>query len=916
MRQVTHYLLVPDSSAARRVRRLLTEQSGQTGLIVGTWPELLEYARNTYLLPAEGNNWNECFHAALAQTKDAFWAESYLVSPQQTAVVVEEALRQIVSATNPGSDIDLSDIRSLPARAQKHLKDIVQCVSHLEGQLPGDLSIIRQLIAADLKTALQSIRVHYIEDIPALSRWQQALIEKLNNDAGVDSDEECDSILKKVLLKDEQYTERDDANCSLNVLQANLFETPDHKHSLDDTVQWVGVRDYLEEAEVAAGMVQTMLNQHEALRPADIGLLLPDSFGYSVAINDAFSMAGLALSGLPVEHWRCDLGCEALFHFLYCRRKPAPAMALAVCLSSPLMPWSQKEGAVLAQKVMDGKYQLKPFDSAGKEARTMLDLIRDGDDKPDNLIQAIQTFVSLLDGGEEFSGHIQRARSSVEGVCTLLKGTDEIDWPRLRRAVTPRTITTGESPDFNLEGVTVWRQGHEPWRTVRHLIVLGFSSGNYPIAPGALPVFSADDLIEIREQLHLPVDTPTDVLKSRRARFKRQLSAVSETTTFLVPRRNASGASQVPSESLVFMHQLFNTPVEPDELILDLDSTADRQQVRYLAEAEESQPENPREIIAKDIKFDSDLLALRQDADGNQKPESPSSLETLMISRLAWLLRRIDAEPLGWEPESPNIMLLGTLVHDVFEKLFQSGKSVPEKDAILAQAGSLLDDAIRRYGPFLRAAQWQVERQHLETGIIKAALAWREILLALNAEILGNEEWLQGNLNAVPLHGQADVVLGLPDKRLLVVDYKRSSTSSRKPRMDRGYDSQASLYRIMLDTGGPKDGENTELIKRIKDVQQIGIVYYLLNDQTSLSDSVLTESNQIHNWLAIENDVSSKAINLIKKRLAEVRTGRISLNREGDTTYFEKQAGVKPYALANSPLISLFTIPGETEEAE
>jgi len=910
MRQVTHYLLVPDSSAARRVRRLLTEQSGRTGLIVGTWPELLEYARGTSLLPAEGNNWGECFHAALAQMKNAFWAESYLVSPQQTAAVVEESLRQIVSATNPGSDIGLSDTRSLPARAQKHLKDIVQCVSHLEGQLPGDLSIIRQLIAADLKTALQSIQVHYIEDIPALSRWQRAFIEKLNNDAGTGGDEECDRILKKVLLKNEQNTERDDENSSLKVLQTDLYETPDHKHSLDDTVQWVGVRDYLEEAEVAAGMVQTMLKQHEALRPADIGLLLPDSFEYSVAINDAFTLAGLALSGLPVERWRCDLGCEALFHFLYCRQKPAPPMALAVCLSSPLMPWSQKEGAVLAQKIMGGD------DGAGKVAKTMLDLIRDGDDKPDRLIQAIQTFVSLLDGGEEFSGHIQRARSSAEGVCTLLKGTNEIDWSRLRRAATPRTITTGESPDYNLEGVTVWRQGHEPWRTVRHLIVLGFSSGNYPIAPGALLVFSADDLIEIREQLYLSVDTPTDVLKSRRARFKRQLSAVSDTTTFLVPRRDASGASKAPSESLVFMHQLFNTPVEPDELILDLDSTADRQQVRYLAEAEESQPESPREILATDIKFDLDLLALRQDADGNQKPESPSSLETLMISRLAWLLRRIDAEPLGWEPESPNIMLLGTLAHDVFEKLFQSSRPVPEKDVILAQAGSLLDDAIRRYGPFLRAAQWQVERQHLETGIIKAALAWREILEALNAEILGNEEWLQGSLNTVPVHGQADVVLGLPDKRLLVVDYKRSSTNSRKPRMDKGYDSQASLYRIMLNTGGPKDRGNTELIKRIKDVQQIGIVYYLLNDQTSLSDSVLAESSQIHNWVAIENDVSSKAINLIKKRLAEVRAGRVSLNREGDASYFDKQAGVKPYALDNSPLISLFTLPGETEEAE
>ena len=33
-------------------------------------------------------------------------------------------------------------------------------------------------------------------------------------------------------------------------------------------------------------------------------------------------------------------------------------MALAVCLSSPLMPWSIEDGAILAQAVMDGEYEL------------------------------------------------------------------------------------------------------------------------------------------------------------------------------------------------------------------------------------------------------------------------------------------------------------------------------------------------------------------------------------------------------------------------------------------------------------------------------------------------------------------------------------------------------------------------------
>ncbi len=53
---------------------------------------------------------------------------------------------------------------------------------------------------------------------------------------------------------------------------------------------------------------------------------------------------------------------------------------------------------------------------------------------------------------------------------------------------------------------------------------------------------------------------------------------------------------------------------------------------------------------------------------------------------------------------------------------------------------------------------------------------------------------------------------------------------------------------------------------------------------------------------------------LIRRRVAELGDGRIRLNRSGDQEFFEKQAGVKPYALYNSPLIGLFTLPGDSKE--
>ncbi len=134
--------------------------------------------------------------------------------------------------------------------------------------------------------------------------------------------------------------------------------------------------------------------------------------------------------------------------------------------------------------------------------------------------------------------------------------------------------------------------------------------------------------------------------------------------------------------------------------------------------------------------------------------------------------------------------------------------------------------------------------------------------------------------------------------------------------MDKGYDSQASLYRAMLQSAGPKDSDNEALVVRLRTTGQTSIVYYMLNDQVSLSDSMLLESGGIPGWQALENNVAGEAMGLIRQRLTEVREGIVCLNREGDAVFFEKQAGVKPYALANSPLIGLFTLPGDAVEAQ
>ena len=914
MTQVIQFLLVPDGSAARRLRRMLATQSPSMGIVVGAWPELIEQAKSAYIISPQASDWKSQFHTALEQFPDAFWSNSFEVAPQEVAAEVEAALSLVVSATQPGIEIssDALNFEGGADRPRKHVADIVRLLVELDGLLPDELLNMQQLLSAEPSAGIRQVAVYYVEGFPSLTRWQRALIDKLNADSGIEHDPKLIGLIASLLLDPSPATPQ----TSLQALQQCLFAVPEETVPRDDTVQWVGVRDFLEEAEVAAGMAQQLLAETPGLAPADIGLLLPDTFEYSLAVNDAFSTAGLSLSGLPVDHWQRDLGHEALFHFLYCRQKPSPAMALAVCLSSPLMPWPKEQGAELAQAVMDGDYRLRPFPAASRAARQMLGLLGEGDDRPDTLAAAIQTFVSLLDGSEKLESHVYQAKATAVELCAALSGKTDIDWSLLRRLSSPKNISTGESPDFNLEGITVWREAHEAWRPVRFLMVLGFASGHYPVASSDSAVFVSEDLLALRDVLGLSLATPADQMRDRRARFKRQLASVAEFVCFTIPRRDASGASQSPSESLVFMGQLYSGIDDGESLILEMDVAADRDRIHFLPQAAPQSPQQPRAIVAEDMQFECDLLALRTDAEGNLRPESPSSLETLMVSRLAWLLRRINAEPQGWEPERPDVMLLGTLTHQVLEELFQPSRPIPDPQAISTHVEPLLDAAIRTHAPFLRSAQWQVERRHLASGITKAALAWRDVLVTLNAEILGTEEWLEGDLDGLPIHGQADILLGLPDGRLLVVDYKRSSANSRRPRMQKGYDSQANLYRTMLQTGGPKSEDNTALLERLKAGDSTGIVYFMTNDQTSLSDALVVESGAIPGWEVLDGDVAQQAMALIRERLGEVRAGQLYLNRDGDATFFDKQAGVKPYALDNSPLIPLFTIPGEAREAE
>lgn len=902
-RRALEFLLAPDANAARRARRALVERHGAlTGVVVGVWSELRDRARDAWLLPRAGD---DGFADALAEAEGAFWSESLSVAQSETAGAVRSALTAVVSAADPAGEIAAKGIEDLPERPRRHLEDLFRLAHSLGDGLPQPLRTLRALLDADAREALHPVRVFLIEDMPRLSRWQRALVDKLNRDADLldgGARRDFTPLLREAL--DEEPAAAPDT--ALGSLQRRLFrEPPDEKTALDGSVQWVGVRDFMQEAEVAAGMAQSMLADDPSLKPADIGLLVPDSFEYAAALEAAFRLGGIALSGLPAERWRRDLGREAVFHFLYCRNRPAPAMALAACLTSPLMPWARGDGAELAQRIMRGDYGLKTPGHFGREAKAMLRLLRKGDSEPAALARALKRFGSLLDGGEPLAQHVLRGRQAAGDAAALLEGAAEIPWRELRAAASPRFMDSGETPDFNLEGATVWRESQEPWRPVRRLIVTGFAQGRYPGVLGGDPVFPAADFQAILERTDLRPVTPAQRLAQRRDRFRRQLGAAAESATFLVPRRDPKGDPQRPSESLVFMHPLLDGPGAAEDRILELDAPESRAAVRHLALAAEGAARPPRLPASEDLALGRDLLTLRAGDDGKPKPESPSGLETLMVSGLGWLLRRMHAEPLGWAPESADAALLGSLAHQVFEGLFAPGAPLPDREGIRARVETLTDEAVRRRAPFLRGTRWQVERRHFVAETARAAREWREVLAQLKAEVVACEAWLRGAWAGIAVTGQCDLIMRLPNGRLVLVDHKRSGSSKRRERMEKGYESQVSLYRAMLQSGGLENREGDTLVE--PGGGPPGIAYFMLNDQIVLSDMPLPAGTASTAWQTLGNDVAGEAMALIRRRLDGIRAGRVRLNRTEDRGMFEKEAGLSPFALEISPLIGLFT---------
>ncbi len=877
------FVLAPDASSARRIKRRMAQEVPGLHRMVGTWPELMAQAEAAYLLPPDPDNWSDNLTQAAFLQNDVFWASSLKVAPRETITELDAALFRLLEAEGPDAEWPtMMDKIPGETRLHRRLSDLWR----LLGIVPGRPEPIQKManLLANQDPPLRTLHVYYLRDANDLNIWQLAVLNKLENDAPA-PDPRLQSLLESSLSAPET------SNPALQAVR-NLYSSDVVPPLKINGVRVIAVRDYLAEAEIAAGLIQKALENGS--QACDIGLLLPEDAMSLMAMEDVFNRCGLPLSGLHRSTGQRDLGPETMREFMLCLRKPAPMMAVAALLTSPLMPWSMEEGHAMAKAVMAGDVMLRST-QVPAAGRKVMDLLNQGAITPAELQRLLNRFVAIFSTEAALHDHLLRAHDTAEQLQTALFAMADLDWEKLLYLAAPVSLSAVKPAGYWQEGIPVFHEGALPWCAVRHLFVLGFNDGHYPAGAGSSAVFTEAEWEQVAD-FGWPVLTNDLIRKRQRILFANQLAAATENLTLLYACRDAGGKTLESSSSLVFLARSLG--VESDDLGLDLDRSEDVLRIPDLPLGKIAAPSALRELTVTDIDLKVDLLKVFNRKDGGLAPLSPSAADTVMVSPFAWLLRRLDCEPNEWATDDFDALKAGTLAHSVFEELFQAGRPLPTEEEISERLPKILQEQVLQIVPFLRSPDWRVERYKFESEVLKAAVHWKKLLASCKANIVAAEQWLRGQHGDVPLHGQSDLLVRLPSGKLLVVDYKKSSSGKRRDRMRSGFDLQAHLYRLMIQTGGLQGFESS--------LDDIGIVYYLLNDTTALADSPVDSDGTVPGWEVLTADISSRAMQHLDQRLAQIRKGIVKLNTAEDEEWWPKNAGLRVYALDDGPLLRLF----------
>ncbi|MGE4307412.1 MAG: hypothetical protein AB7E24_25685, partial [Novosphingobium sp.] len=187
------------------------------------------------------------------QGKDAPWAESFAVAPEQTATAVAAMLRHLMMATR---DLEPGSIatEALPsgARARTHIEALRDLWLGNPAIVPSELAILKAFLAYEAGDALQPLHVIWDRNSTQLTSLERAVLEHLESHHGKLDEDDIDYVRLISAIK----TCRAPESILAGHVQRHLLDPSAPTVAMDDSLAVLSVRDALTECEAAAAIIQ------------------------------------------------------------------------------------------------------------------------------------------------------------------------------------------------------------------------------------------------------------------------------------------------------------------------------------------------------------------------------------------------------------------------------------------------------------------------------------------------------------------------------------------------------------------------------------------------------------------------------------------------------------------------------------
>lgn len=892
------FVLAPDAEFARGLRRHLAEATGSVLVRVGTWLDLIEQCRSAYLI---GPDRSVDANLKVAQSvPDAFWKGSLAVDPSGVMHHLLAGWRTVRCGSSP-----LTDWASPTAdnsRIAERLHDLQRLQDSADFAMPDDLRVILE-ITRKRPSPLKTISVIISQHVGYLDEWQKALLQHLRRDSRASAGQ----LEELVAAYDGQVAaSAARSGSTLRAVQDHLFTENVTEYPGESSFSIAGVRDAWESVDVTLTAIQHRLKADPALRPNDFGILLVGGSNTENQLHRVAARYSLPIANAERSVTTPDYGAEAIKLALMGWSDLIPITAAKSLLTNPLMPWSDAVGRELAASLDDRRWGLRFSRELPRSVRSFAEFLLTGlevQTLPDALHRLIETLDVTQD--EHCAARTREVAANVLNAFT----SGIRDWDDLITQVSVGARHERLADPVYQDGITILREGHLPWRPVRHLFVLDFVDGHFPTVTGLPQIFSISEWTEIVKG-GLRIELPRDSAQRARQVFKSQLKAASDSVTILIPRRDTLGKRVEASSSLYDIAALFGDANDAESLVHEIETETGRKHMSQIPAAVPPVGRAPRMVEPKDLRLQQNLLRLNCGEGDAQRPLSPSAMDKMLVSPVGWLLAQLGAEPGLWEPEDFSPGLTGSAAHAVFETLFPVDRR-PIVAEIRERTRPLFVAALKRLSPYLLAPQFKIEREYQIGQIQRAAERWLQILETLDASVIEPEIWLQGTWQKLPIHGQADAVIDIPDAGLVIVDFKNSSHKKYFARMESGMDLQASMYRTMMETGAPKPRRGTAVVLP-ENRPLCGILYFTLRDGTVSAD--FQPAVSMRDWRSTSVDVAEHASKALKARVRDATRGCVRIPRKSELDAWADN-GVPMFAIDASPLTQRLLIDDSGDKA-